>query len=220
VQENNQDIEKQTNDTELQQLRAEIDRRNRINTLASERLEFLEKEKLKEEKVSQTKIKEFESYLKPVYAAVKNKGDMMNRIFDGHHIDSSKKGFLEREMAIAAIHVIPKYENKPIIEMQSNISRWIESANEKRIATKAGSLIHPTETDEGYNKFRYHILNTEDDYKKQKENLSFRTESANKTEENRSEEFNTLEQLKKQQEVVQEPEGMIMNNEGQITGGE
>ncbi len=205
-------------DTELEQLRQDLNLSNRINRLADIGLTFLEREKRKEEKVSQKKISEFEFLLQPVYAAVKRKGEMMNRIYDENHIDSSEKGFLEREMAIAVIHVIPKYKNKSIDQMQNNVRSWIDSANKIRIETNLGGLIHPTEA-EGHNKSRYHILKHEDDFKKQKENLSFRTESASKTEENRTEEFSAIEQMKKEDEVVQEPQGMIMNNEGKVLEG-
>lgn len=170
-----------------------------------------EKEKQQEQKLDSSKVAEFADYVYPIYAAhLKTKPEMLNRIFDDNHIDSAERGFLMREMAVAVKHVIPEYRDKSIREMMDIISQWIHDANKLRIATKAGSKIHCTEKG-GHYKFRWHILNFEGDYEKQKDNLTVRVQSADKTLGNRIEEWDDL----KQKKAEPEPQEILMTADGE-----
>jgi hypothetical protein len=172
-------------------------RNDAIKTRAAQAYaKILERERIKESKVDPAKIDEFAAYVYPVYAShLKTKGEMINLIFDKNEIDSSEKGFLMREMAIAVKRTIPEYRDRTIDEMMDIVSQWIYDANKLRVATRTGNKIHPTEKG-GHYKFRWHVMYFEGDYEKQKDNLTVRVQSADNTLRNRKNEWVELEQKK------------------------
>lgn len=171
-----------------------------------------EKEQREESKTDINKVEDFKAYVYPIYAAhAGTKPEMINRIFDEHQIDSKEKGFLMREMAIAIKHTIPEYRDKTITEMMDIVSQWINEANKLRIATKTGSKIHPTEHG-GHYKFRWHIMYFEGDYEKQREYLTVRVQSADKTLQNRIDEWINLQQKKEELEQQQQ---IVVSTDGQ-----
>lgn len=164
---------------------------------------ILEEERHDESKVDSQKVKEFEEYVRKIYAShIKTKGHLINRIFDENVINSAVKGFLMREMALAIKHVIPEYRNKQLLKIMNNLDLWIRDANKIRVATKAGNKIHSSELG-GHLKFRWYIQNLPEDHKKQTDFLKNRIESADKTLENRKGEWLELQQKRQEPEPEQ-----------------
>ena len=188
---------------DLDEVNKLLKERETINASLRMTREILTEDAKQLEKVDRQKVETFIGFLQPLYAAIPSKATLMNKIFDDHAIDSAEKGYLMKEMGLAAKKVMPEYRHKHIREVMDNVDSWIRLANALRVTNKSGSKIHPTELGGRY-KFRWHIMYFKQDYEKQRDNLKIRVQDADKTLQNRANEWIDLSQKKEEAEKQQQ----------------